>query len=65
MTAVPTIMKGLPIRWGKHGKAGRFVRLLKGLGWIDHSRHRYVPRGGAGKGQPRRYWIGETLPALH
>jgi hypothetical protein len=38
MTAIPTILKGLAIRWGKHGKAGRFVRVLKGLGWIDHSR---------------------------
>jgi hypothetical protein len=61
MKAVPTILKGLPIRWGKHGKAGRFVRALKGLGWIDHTQHRYVPRGGTGIGEARRYWIGENL----
>jgi hypothetical protein len=61
ITAIPTILDGLPIRWGKHGKAGRFVRVLKGLGWIDHSQHRFVPRGSTRKGHARRYWIGEKL----
>jgi hypothetical protein len=61
MTAIPTILKGLPINWGKNGKAGRFVRALKGLGWIDHRQHRYVPRGGMGKGHARRYWLGANM----
>ncbi len=61
MTAIPTILKNLPIRWGKNGKAGEFVRLLRGLGWIDHSQHRYVPRGAKGRGEPRRYWIGANM----
>ncbi len=66
MTAVPTILKGLPINWGKNGKAGRFVRVLKQIGWIDHSQHRFVPRGGSGMGQARNYWIGEKDAAtLH
>jgi hypothetical protein len=61
MTAVPTILQGLSIRWGKHGKAGRFVRALKGLGWIDHTQHRYISRGGTGMGEARRYWIAENV----
>lgn len=61
MTAIPTILKGLPIRWGKHGKTGRFVRVLKQIGWIEHDQHRFVLRGGSGIGQARHYWIGEMM----
>ena len=37
------------------------MRALKGIGWIDHTQHRFVPRGGTGMGEARRYWIGENV----